>query len=187
MCLIHRNGILKSKMVGYTPHTISLIQSDCSPLLAFTRKQAGGYSLLEIILVLAIIVTLSAIAAPRYAASLARYRADLAARRIVADIVQAQLSAKAACASSSIVFSVSDNKYEIPNLTSLDGASGSYVVKLSMRPYEANLVTADFGGDNQLIFNGWGLPDSDGTVTLAVGSEQRTVSVNGETGKAEVQ
>jgi type II secretory pathway pseudopilin PulG len=187
MCLIHRNGILKLKMVAWTPRTITLAKSDCSPLLAFTRKQGGGYSLLEIVLVLAIIVTLSAIAVPRYGASLTRYRADLAARRIVADIAQAQLSAKAACASSSIVFSVGDNKYEIPNLTSLDGASGSYVVKLSVRPYAAKLITADFGGDNQLAFNGWGLPDSGGTVTLTVGSEQRTVSVNGETGRAEVQ
>jgi len=151
------------------------------------EKRWRGFSLLEIVLVLAIIVTLAAIAAPRYAASLARYQADLAARRIKADIEQAQLSAKAASTSISIEFFVSDNKYEIPGLSALNGSSGSYAVELSARPYAAALVSAEFGGDAELIFNGWGMPDSSGTVILTVGSEQRTVTVNGETGKATVQ
>jgi len=151
------------------------------------EKRWRGFSLLEIILVLAIIVTLAAIAAPRYAASLARYRADLAARRIRADIEQAQLSAKAASTSISVEFFVGDNKYEIPGLSPLVGSSGSYAVELSARPYAAALVSAEFGGDAELIFNGWGMPDSSGTVILTVGSEQRTVTVNGETGKATVQ
>jgi type II secretory pathway pseudopilin PulG len=151
------------------------------------QKQTGGFSLLEMVLVLAIVITLAAIAAPRYGASLARYRADLAARRIVADIALAQLNAKAASSSRSIVFDVSDNKYEIPDLPSFDGSSGSYIVQLSQRPYEGKFISAYFGGDAQLTFNGWGVPDSGGKVVLSVGSEQRIISVNSETGKATVQ
>jgi prepilin-type N-terminal cleavage/methylation domain-containing protein len=151
------------------------------------EKRWRGFSLLEIVLVLAIIVTLAAIATPRYAASLARYQADLAARRIRADIEQAQLSAKAASTSISVEFFVGDNKYEIPGLSPLVGSSGSYAVELSARPYAAALVSAEFGGDAELIFNGWGMPDSSGTVILTVGSEQRTVTVDSETGKATVQ
>jgi len=137
--------------------------------------------------VLAIIVTLAAIATPRYAASLTRYRADLAARRIIGDIEQARLGAKAASTSISIEFFVGDNKYEIPGLSPLNGSSGSYIVELSARPYEAKLVSAGFSGDAELIFNGWGMPDSSGTVILTVGSERRTITVDGETGKATVQ
>lgn len=151
------------------------------------ERRWRGFSLLEIILVLAIIVTLAAIAVPRYGASLTRYRADLSARRIRADIEQAQLSAKAASTSINIEFFVGDDKYEIPGLPSLNGSSGSYIVELSARPYAAALVSAVFGGDAELIFNGWGMPDSSGTVILTVGSEQRTVTVDGETGKATIQ
>lgn len=146
-----------------------------------------GFSLLELLLVLAIMATLTAIAIPRYQGSLARYRADLAAHRIVADLTQAQSSARAASASRTVTFSIAGNTYQIPELSSLDGNSGSYSVALSERPYEAGLVSANFGGDAQIVFNGWGIPDSGGTVTLAVGTEQRTVALDTETGRASIE
>jgi type II secretory pathway pseudopilin PulG len=151
------------------------------------RKQGGGFSLLELVLVLAIVVTLTAIAAPRYQGSVARYRADLAARRIVADLALAQSNAKAVSSSRSVVFSISANNYQMPDLPPLDGTAGSYIVELSEKPYEADITSADFGGNQDVTFNGWGIPDSDGTVILTVGSEQRTVTLDAETGRAEVQ
>lgn len=147
----------------------------------------GGFSLLELLLVLAIMATVAAIAAPRYQGALARYRADLAAYRIVADLTQARTSAKAASAPRTVAFSVAGNTYQIPELSSLDGNSGHYNVALSERPYDAGLVSVNFGGDAQIIFNGWGVPDSGGTVILAVGTEQRTVAVDTETGRAGIQ
>jgi prepilin-type N-terminal cleavage/methylation domain-containing protein len=146
-----------------------------------------GFSLLEVVLVLAIIATLAAIATPRYAASLARYRADLAARRIVADLTLARSSAKAAGTSRTVEFCVSTNEYELSALPSLDGAAGNYEVRLSERPYEARLVSADFAGETEVKFSGWGIPQSGGAIVLSVGSEQRTVVVDAETGKATVQ
>ena len=146
-----------------------------------------GFSLLELLLVLAIIATLTAMAIPRYQGSLVRYRADLTAHRIIADLAQAQSSAKAASTSRTVAFSIASNSYQIPELSPLDGDSGNYHVALSERPYQAGLLSADFGGDTQIVFNGWGMPDSGGTITLAVGTEQRTVAVDTETGRARIQ
>src|SRR5690606_27031377 len=53
-----------------------------------------GFSLLELVMVLTIIAILAAIATPRYANAMARYRADLAARRIAADLLLAQRLAR---------------------------------------------------------------------------------------------
>ena len=147
----------------------------------------GGFSLLELLLVLTIMATLTAMAVPRYQNSLARYRADLAAQRIVADLMQARTSAKTASASRTVAFSVAGNSYQIPQLSSLNGSSGGYSVILSERPYQVGLLSANFGGDTEIIYNGWGLPDSGGTVNLAIGTEQRTVTVDSETGRAGVQ
>ena len=146
-----------------------------------------GFSLLEVVLVLAIIATLAAIATPRYAASLARYRADLAARRIVADLALARSSAKASSSSRRVKFFVNGDRYGLSDLQPLDGDGSYYDVYLSERPYEADITSVDFGTDDQIIFDGWGLPDSGGTVILSVGSEQRTVVVDAETGKATIQ
>lgn len=146
-----------------------------------------AFSLLELVLVLAIIATFAAIAAPRYAASAARYRADLAARRIVADLELCRSSAKAASSSRTVVFTVSTSQYRISDFASLDGKSGSYIVELAERPYEATLVSVDFAGDTEVKFDGWGIPNNAGTVIVSVVSEQRTVTVDAETGKATVQ
>lgn len=146
-----------------------------------------AFSLLELVLVLAIIATLAAIAAPRYAASAVRYRADLAARRIVADLELARSSAKAAGTSRTVKFYVSTNNYELSGLPSLDDAAATYMVELSERPYEAALVSADFAGETEVKFDGWGSPSTGGTVILNAGSEQRTVTIDGETGKATIQ
>lgn len=156
------------------------------------RKAGGpdfgcGFSLLELLLVLTIITTLTAMAIPRYQNSLARYRADLAAQRIVADLTQARTSAKTASASRTVTFSVEGNSYDIAQLSSLNGNSASYSVALSERPYHVGLTSVDFRGDTEITYNGWGLPDNGGTVILAIGTEQRTITVDSETGRAEVQ
>ena len=158
-----------------------------SDALRSRTSSCHGFSLLELVLVLAIIATMAAIAAPRYAASAARYRADSAARRIVADLALARSAAKANSSSRRVKFFVIGDQYRLFDLQPLDGDSSYYNINLSERPYEADIISVDFGTDDQIIFDGWGLPDSGGTVVLTVGSEQRTVVVDGETGKATIQ
>ena len=45
----------------------------------------------------------------------------------------------------------------------------------------------DMGGDAQLTFDGYGLPDTGGFVIVQAGDYQYTVVVDPETGAAEVQ
>jgi prepilin-type N-terminal cleavage/methylation domain-containing protein len=168
----------------------ALLETEVPLRFAMLRKatvKSGGFSLLELILVLAIIVTFAAMAAPRYGIASARYRADHAARRVAADLRQAQAHAKATSASCTVSFSTATEKYQLLNVPSFDGGPGDYTVDLAADPYRANLVAAGFGGTGQVIFDGWGLPDNGGTVVVAVGSEQRKIVLDAETGQASVQ
>ena len=151
------------------------------------RRLAGGFSLLELILVLAIVAILAAMAAPRYASSAARYRADLAARRVVADLSLAQTGARTASASRTVIFSPASDEYELPGQPDLAKSTQDYLVELSGPPYEADLVKVNLGGDLEVVFDGWGVPDTGGSIVIAVGGEERTVVVDPETGKASVQ
>ncbi|MCH7916920.1 MAG: hypothetical protein IIC50_02920 [Planctomycetes bacterium] len=156
--------------------------------LVRNRVKAGkGFSLLELVLVLGILMALAAVGIPRYGASAARYRADLVAQRLVADLRLARGHAKATSASQSVEFDVSLNQYTLPNLDPLDPHLANYTVKPSEQPYRAVLTAAVFGNDDVVIFDGWGVPDSGGSVTLQCGSEQRTVVLDGLTGEAKVQ
>ena len=67
----------------------------------------SGFTLIELVMVLAIIGLITAIAAPRYAASLARYRAESAARRVAADLALARREAAAS----------SSSRSELPNFS----------------------------------------------------------------------
>lgn len=146
----------------------------------------GGFSLLEVVLVTAIIAVCAAIAIPRYGRAAGRYQADLAARRVAADLRQAQSYAKMTSASCTVAFTVAASQYQLVNVAPLDGKVGTYTVDLTLPPYKAKIVSTSLAGA-QVVFTGWGLPDQTGTVVVAAGSEQRTVSVNSQTGQVSVQ
>jgi len=146
-------------------------------------SRSNGFSLMELALVIAIMAVFAAIAAPRYGRASGRYRLDLAARRVAADLRLAQSSAKTASASRTVVFTAETHQYHLSDIPAPDGAAGGYTVSLSAEPYGANLAGVDFNDTAQVIFSGWGLPNHGGTITLAVGSQQKTVSVDGDTGQ----
>jgi prepilin-type N-terminal cleavage/methylation domain-containing protein len=149
--------------------------------------QNAGFSLLEVVLVMAILVIFAAIALPRYADAVVRHQADLAARRVMTDLHQAQSCAKTSSAACTVFFTVATSEYQLIGVPSFDGNPGDYSVNLSHDPYDAKLVSADLGGDSEVVFDGWGMPDSGGTVVVSSGSEERTVVVDGDTGQVTIQ
>jgi hypothetical protein len=73
------------------------------------------------------------------------------------------------------------------DVQALDGEEASSTVSLQDAPYQATLVSAVFGASDTLQFDGWGSPVSGGTVVITVGSEQRTLTVDGQTGEVTVE
>lgn len=53
-------------------------------------------------------------------------------------------------------------------------------------PWGAMVVSANFGGDWNLVFNGHGVPDSGGSAVIQVGAQQRRITVQAQTGQVEV-
>ena len=152
----------------------------------FEIATGSGFSLLELVLVAAIIAIVAGIAIPRYGRAAGRYRADLAARRVAADLRQGQLYARMTSTSCTVAFTLATSTYQVMNAPSLDGTGGTYTVDLRCPPYEARIVSASFGGATQVVFSGWGLPGKAGTVVVAAGSEQRTIAMNGQTGQVTI-
>ena len=145
-----------------------------------------GFSLLELVLILAVIATVAAMAAPRYHNALTRYRADGVAGRIAADLGLAQATAKSTSASVTVTFDVPNNSYQLSGVPSLIDPESDAGLTLSDRPYRAQLVSVDFSGAD-VVFDGYGIPDDGGGIVIACGGVTRTVDLNGETGAASVQ
>ncbi|MFN0132185.1 MAG: Tfp pilus assembly protein FimT/FimU [Phycisphaerales bacterium] len=151
------------------------------------RRLASGFSLVELLITLAVLGIISAIVAPRYASSMERYRAGAAVRRVMADLVLAQSAARAASATRRVVFDVNNAEYVIEGVAAADALPGqprgtSTRVHLGGEPYRAAIKTADFGGDDFVAFDGFGRPLQGGTVVVKAGGRHVTISVAAETG-----
>ena len=145
-----------------------------------------GVSLLELVLVLAIMGVLAAIAVPRFASANIRYRLDLAARRVKTDLATAQRLARITSASRCVYFYPSAGAYRLPEMRHPDDSRLVYQVELADDPYDVSIVSADFDGDGNIVFDGYGRPDSGGSVTLRAGGSMATVTVDADTGQASI-
>lgn len=126
-----------------------------------------------------------AIAAPRYANTVSRYRAEMTAGRIAADLALAQDRARVTGTQRTVTFTAGSEQYQISNMEGLNGGS-TYVVDVSDSPFTADIVSADFSGSDEVTFDGYGVPDSGGSVLVQAGDTEKTVTVNADSGKAEV-
>lgn len=146
-----------------------------------------AFSMLELVLVIAIMGILAAIASPRYGLAIARYRAETAAQRIVNDLNETRDRAWSTGTNQTVIFTPASDSYVIVGMAPLDGQAGDYTVDLTEEPYGASLMSATFGGDSTVIFNGYGVCDSDGTIVVQVGDYQYTIVLNAEIGTASIQ
>ncbi len=152
--------------------------------IQFIRR---GFSLLETVLVVCILGTVAAIAMPRYVDSLNFYRADLAAKRIAADLAMARDNAWTTGVRRVVTFDPDTDEYRLSGIRSLERASAEYVASLWEAPHHADIISADFQGSRSVTFDGYGLPDRGGQVVVGAGSFQRTIVLDQNTGNVKVQ
>jgi hypothetical protein len=81
---------------------------------------------------------------------------------------------------------LTDTSYNMPDIADIDHPGSSYKVDLPETAYPATLVSTSFGIDNRVTFDMYGQPDIGGTVVVAVGSHQRTITVSATTGKVTI-
>jgi Tfp pilus assembly protein FimT len=144
-------------------------------------------------MVIAIMALTAGIAAPRYARSLALYRATAAANRLAADLSLARVSARTTSATRSVDFAAPAVGYTLAGLTDTEHPAATYAVSLAGDQYQVTALTpalAAVGTGSAVTsvgFDRFGAPDAGGTITVQVGDARRIVTVDANTGRATVQ
>jgi len=173
--------------------------------LEFEAAGTRGFTLVEVVLVTAIVAVLAGIAVPRFGRASGRYRADLAARRVAADLAYLQSAARRSSGLKRAAFDSAANQYTLGGIADMDQPSQFYTVNLSDSRYGADLASASFQNTNGYVsttaisFDMWGRPQcgdppgnpmaplTSGSIVVQVGAESRTITVDPTTGRASIQ
>ena len=146
-------------------------------------RRPSAFTLVEMLLVLAIMSMVAGIAVPRYTDFTVRQRLDAAVRRFTSDMALAQRRARFTGTSQKVSFSVGSSTYVFLNSPDPFGDASMYSVALREEPYGVFLISAEFAGNSTITFDGHGAPDAGGTVVLQAGYYQKTLTVDGQTGQ----
>lgn len=132
-----------------------------------------GFTLVELVIVVAIIAVVAAIALPRFSQAASRQKLEAAADRVAADLALARARARAASQTVDVSFAPLAEAYTV------SGSGGQvFTVDLAGSPYGVDLSTADFNGSSSLSFNGFGVPSHSGLVTLSSQGTAVTVKLD---------
>ncbi len=150
------------------------------------ERRHKAFSYIELVMVTVILAIVAVIAVPRYANAMALQRVEAAARRVANDLALAQRRAKFSSTAQEIDFGVLDDSYQIVGMQDPDHPGKTHAVSLSGEPYGATIVSADFAGTTSIAFDGYGVPDNSGTIVIQAGNRQKTITVDGVTGRATI-
>ena len=82
------------------------------------------------------------------------------------------------------------SSYQIAGEKDFANSSATYTVKLNEAPYQATITSAQFGsttGVSSVTFNGFGMPNNAGTITLQAGGVTKTITVSAYDGGVSIR
>lgn len=150
------------------------------------RLGRGGYTLIELLIVVTVMGILAAVGIPQFESARAERSAWAAASRIQADLEWARQTAISTSVKQTVRFSATTSQYAWDGWMDPDRPTQGYLVNLQAGGSGVVINAVDFGGDADVTFDAHGLPDSAGSITVRSGQCTATVTLNVDTGRLTV-
>lgn len=133
-----------------------------------------------------ILAVLAAVGVSTLGRSAGNRQLEAAADRIRVDLALARQHAIATGSPQAVQFTAASSRYVLPGVPDPDKPSRDYAVDLASSPYETTIVSVDFDGDEEVIFDAFGKPDSAGSLDINAGGRQITLTIDADIGRVSI-
>jgi len=150
----------------------------------FTNSaRSTGFSLVELVIVVFVLGTIAAIAAPRFGHASSSYRLEAAVKKLETDLGFAVRSARAQSTTVEFVFDPDNDRYTLVGVADPHNPKGDLTIDLSAMPYGVDLSDVRFSGPDSkvLVINGHGTIVNQGVVRIGLGSNARLIALGSNT------
>lgn len=155
---------------------------------------AAGFSLVEMVLVVAIIGVGAAMVIPRFSNSTERWRAETASRKLIADINWVRQAARTRGQTASIDFTTGSTTYTLSGGVSVSGSAlPNLSINLGTAPFSCSrlstslVVAGTTTATTTLSFDAAGLPLAEGSIVVGTAGSSRTITISAPGGAITVQ
>jgi len=149
------------------------------------RWRRPAFSLLELVIVMAIVTAVSGIGLLRYSRSLSRYRVETACARLIADLRAARTQAVTTSSRRIVVFNAAAATYQILTAAELTANASGTLVSLAGDPYRATMRVVGLAG-NQIAFTGRGDVSGAAIIVLTCADAESGVTIEPDSGRVHV-
>ena len=138
-----------------------------------------GFTLVELIMVIAIVGIVAAMAAPRWNRSMCRWQVDAAGRRLADDLAWAQSRARLTSSSQTVQLNPSAATYTLVGIPDPDHPNAVYTVNVGQPPYRCTLLFEAAGSPTAqtIAFDGFGNLTAGGRITITSGDFSQTITL----------
>jgi Tfp pilus assembly protein FimT len=149
-------------------------------------SRAAGFSIVELAIVVIILAVVMAAVIPVASNSAELRRTQSATQKLSADLALARAEAVRSQQTVTVKFNVAQDSYRISAAHELPRHVADADLILSQPPYEVDLISADFDGQAQVEFDAYGQASAAGAIQFGAGDHVVTISVDQESGRAQV-
>ncbi|MFG0292995.1 MAG: GspH/FimT family pseudopilin [Phycisphaerales bacterium JB065] len=151
-----------------------------APTIRMIKRRSTGFSLVELVVVIVVLGTIAAIAAPRFGHAANSYRLEAAVQKLEADLRYATQMARTQSRTVTVQFDPGNDSYRILGVEDAFGGATDYIVDLSQPPYQVDLADVRFSGGtiSALRINGHGSLINKGVVRIELGPTARLIGID---------